>query len=230
MEELVNKFETFDMNESQNVITEFISKVENDHQSDILLKLYCGRSGNMYLSDYKFEEQIIRVEMLGSRTSKGCREQYTISINNSNRVSCNCKDFTFRSNKLGIVCKHICFILCKVSGILDTTFFETKKLTDFQFNKIKKILENNALWKNRYISVKDINKEFQNNNNNFNPSDICPICCDSFQDKSKTISCPQCKNYIHEKCMSIWLERKKTCVYCRSEIFSDYINDVSRII
>ena len=136
MEELVNKFETIDMNDNQNVITEFISNVENDYQSNILLKLYCGRSGNMYLSDYKFEEQIIRVEMLGSRTSKGCREQYTISINN-NCVSCNCKDFTFRSNKLGIVCKHICFILCKVAGILDTKFFETKKLTNLQFNKIK---------------------------------------------------------------------------------------------
>jgi hypothetical protein len=45
----------------------------------------------------------------------------------------------------------------------------------------------------------------------------------------KNICCPQCKNYIHKKCMDIWLETNQNCVYCRSEIFSEYISDVSKI-
>jgi len=73
MEELINRFDTIDMNndnrDDQNVVTRFISEIENDNQCDIMLKLFCGYSGNMYLSDYSKDNGIIHI--LGSRTSKG---------------------------------------------------------------------------------------------------------------------------------------------------------------
>ena len=55
MEELVSKFENFNMNdfECQNQLTEFISNISNDFQNEIILKLFCGYSGTMYLEDYK---------------------------------------------------------------------------------------------------------------------------------------------------------------------------------
>ena len=41
---------------------------------------------------------------------------------------CSCADHKFNSGKKNIVCKHICFIVCKVLKILQPYFFETKTL------------------------------------------------------------------------------------------------------
>jgi GDPmannose 4,6-dehydratase len=69
MDELVSKFEEFNMNifDCQNQLTEFISNISNDFQSEIILKLFCGYSGTMYLEDYKCEGDVIEISMLGSK-------------------------------------------------------------------------------------------------------------------------------------------------------------------
>jgi hypothetical protein len=242
MEELINSFGTLDMNnnrdnqdrdnqdrDNQNILTRFISEIENDTQCDIVLNLFCGYTGNMYLSDYSKEDGIVYI--LGSRNTKG-RELYSITFNqklNGHSLSCTCKDFQFRSKKLGIVCKHITFLVCKVGYILDHEYFKTKLLTDNQYSRLISILDNNAIWKNRHFSVKDVNKEFQINTTDFNSHDFCPICYDAFGDMNVNICCPQCKNYIHKKCMDIWLESHNNCVYCRSYSWKNYVLDVSKI-
>jgi hypothetical protein len=52
MDELVNRFENFDMNDNsrnsidnQNLVTKFLTEIDNDYQSDIVLKLFCGYAG-----------------------------------------------------------------------------------------------------------------------------------------------------------------------------------------
>lgn len=230
MDELVNRFKNFDMNndnrDDQNVVTQFLSTIENDYQYDIVLKLFCNYSGNLYLYEYSKDEGLVYI--LGSRTSKG-RETYTVSIKPDHSLSCNCKDFQFRSKKLGIVCKHITFLVCKVGYILDPDYFTTKRLTDKQYTRIINVLDNNAIWKNKHFSVKDLNKDFQINDNDFDEGDSCPICYDSYGDINVNISCPQCKNYIHKKCMDIWLETNKNCVYCRSYSWKNYVSDLNKI-
>ena len=76
MDELVNRFENFDMNDTrdnrqdnQNLLTKFLTEIDNDYQSDIVLKLFCGYSGysgNLYLSDYSKETNTVYI--LGSRS------------------------------------------------------------------------------------------------------------------------------------------------------------------
>jgi len=230
MEDLVNRFDSFGMSDierdNQNLITQMLSEIDNDYQSDIVLKLFCGYSGSLYLSDYSKENG--KIYILGSRNSNG-RETYTVSINDKTRsMTCNCKDFLFRSRKYGTVCKHITFLVCKVAYILDSNYFKTKVLNDKQYERLINILDNNVIWKNRFLSVKDINKEFEIQSD-FDETEACPICYESFGDIKNNISCPQCKNYIHKKCMDIWLETNKNCVYCRSYTWRNYVSDVSKI-
>lgn len=51
--------------------------------------------------------------------------------------------------------------------------------------------------------------------------DMCPVCFNELMDGS-CLSCPACKNYVHKDCMLVWLERKDTCVYCRSNVWARY--------
>jgi hypothetical protein len=230
MEELVNRLSGIDMNDvtrdDQNLITKFLSEIDNDYQSDIVLKLFCGYTGTLYLSDYSKERG--EVSILGSRNSKG-RETYTVHINPVYKsLTCNCKDFLFRSNKYGTVCKHITFLVCKVGYILDPHYFKTKRLNQKQYDRLVNILDNNVIWKNRFFSVKDVNKEFESNVN-FEENDTCPICYETYGDIKQNVACPQCKNYIHKKCMDIWLETNQNCVYCRSYAWKNYVSDISKI-
>ena len=246
MNELVNRFESFNMNDTedtrahnyvasrgadredtQNIVTKFLTEIDNDYQSDIVLKLFSGYSGNIYLSDYSKETNTVYI--LGSKGTKG-RETYTVNIDeHTHSLTCNCKDFQFRSKRLDIVCKHIAFLVCKVGYILDSNYFKTKRLTNNQYTRVMNILDNNTVWKNKFLSVKNINKEFQIKNDAFDSNEPCPICYDSYGDIELNICCPQGKNYIHKMCMDIWLESNQTCVYCRSSHFENYVSDMSKI-
>ena len=98
-------------------------------------------------------------------------------------------------------------------------------------------LGNSSVWYNNQISIKHINSEFNKNTKTLNVDDTCPICCDILQSRaserqgdlltseSEIISCPECHNYVHKQCIKIWLEQSKTCVYCRSGHFKNYIKD-----
>lgn len=92
-----------------------------------------------------------------------------------------------------------------------------------------RILNYSNLWYNNDISVKHLNSEFNKNTvRKLNTDDPCPICCDAFGNK-ETISCPNCFNFVHKECMSVWLEQSDKCIYCRNQVWSSYIKDVSKI-
>jgi len=68
------------------------------------------------------------------------------------------------------------------------------------------------------IDFKDLSahKDWTNEEN-------CPICFDIIEkDINKTVACPVCHNVIHSECIKVWLERKKTCVFCRDPIWKLY--------
>ena len=54
--------------------------------------------------------------------------------------------------------------------------------------------------------------------------DDCPICFNDLteNDKPNLLSCPCCKNYLHTECIEVWLEKNKTCVFCRSNCWEHY--------
>lgn len=218
------------VNRDPNEITSLIETVKNDYQSDIILSLFTNLANKMYLVDHREDSFKIEVDLLGSKKGYKPREKYTVSFNKSQaNFTCNCKDFTFRAKSRDIVCKHITFIICKVLGIYDHTFFETKKLSHDYQKRMARIIGNSGLWNNNEISVKHLNSEFNKNTKRIlNTEDPCPICCDTFGG-NETISCPSCHQFVHKSCMDIWLEQSDKCIYCRSEIFKNYIKDIENL-
>lgn len=199
------------INRDPNEITSLIETVNNDYQSDIILSLFTNLANKMYLVDHREDSFKIEVDLLGSKRGSAFsrqgtpfREKYTVTFNKPQaNFTCNCKDFTFRAKQRDIVCKHITFIICKVLGIYDHTFFETKKLSQDYQKRMARVIGGSGIWYNNEISVKHLNSEFINNTvRKLNTDESCPICCDAFGG-NETISCPSCHQFVHKSCMSI---------------------------
>jgi len=234
MDELVNDMSNICIDDADNScirydennrITKLLMEIDNDYQSDIVLKLFCGYSGYVYLSDYIKERG--EVYILGAKNTRG-REVYVVKIEEDYSLSCTCKDFQYRSHKLNTVCKHIVFLVCKVGGVLDVNYFKTKRLDIEQYKRLINVLDSNAIWRDSLYSVKNMNKEFEDDFK-FDKMDVCPICYDNFGNVKENVCCPECKNYMHKKCMDVWLEKNKSCVYCRSYVWNKYISNINEI-
>ena len=109
----------------------------------------------IYLFDYEQTTEIKKsgkdkdlfgtVTVLGTfNNKKNLREQYKIKIfkycldDGSDNIkckmfSCSCVDFKINCKCRDNVCKHICFLVCKVANILKPYFFEYNKLTTSDF-------------------------------------------------------------------------------------------------
>ena len=208
--------------------------------------LTSNKKEEIYLIDYikntstdkKKANTVGSFTILGSMTKKG-RAQYEIRLykqesNEPRSFWCSCPDHKFNSAKKGTCCKHICMIVCKVAKVLDPLFFETKKLTDAQYTNLLSKLESREtlLTENCRPSGMVFNKITKA----LTEDDICPICYDEFNTPALdqcssevaltqipgVLSCPSCKNCMHQVCMEVWLENKDTCVFCRSDIWKNY--------
>ena len=213
MDELESRFEAIHIAKqrySANDVTKFISEVENCYQSTILLRMFSNKS-DIYLTDIKKEGDEMCMYVLGCKRDNK-RGEYTVRLR-KNRFTCSCYDYKYRSEKFGIVCKHICFLVCKAAGILSMSFMDSKTLTKDEYHMFIDVL-----WQNE---TKTINSKFKVFNKSRQDT-FCPICFDAIN-KDDSLSCPECKNCIHENCMSIWLEANNTCVFCRSNEWANYI-------
>lgn len=229
--EIVNEHVNYRwVNRDPNEITNLIETVKNDYQSDIILSLFTNLANKMYLVDHREDSFKIEVDLLGSKKGNKPREKYTVTFNKSQaNFTCNCKDFTFRAKSRDIVCKHITFIICKVLGIYDHTFFETKKLSPEYQKRMARVIGGSGIWYNNNISVKHLNSKFINNTiRKLNTEDPCPICCDTFGN-GETISCPECHQFVHKSCIDVWIETSNTCVYCRSFQWENYVKNIENL-
>ena len=203
----------------ENNITKLISNITNDDQSIIILNLYSYYS-TMYLIEIYKKENSITVEIFGN-LNKDKRNKYTITI--SNILECDCKDYIYRCKSNGILCKHICFIICKVCKIYDVGIF-CNILSNKNYNMLNYIL-NKSILDDKNISFTAINKEFNKNYDKEINNLDCLICYDNLNIK-EIISCPDCNQFIHKECMHIWLEKNSKCVYCRSNSWLKYIVNI----
>lgn len=222
--------------------------LDNEYQNEIVHKVYYADPNyKMYLIDYEIHEgkkcdegsdedigDILEIRILGSLNKKGgkkCREEHIVKLNTivdnlfcvGSEFTCSCKDFLHRSKSHNIVCKHIVFILCKISGIYDREYFKTKLLTSYQTEYIFVIIKNERLWRNTSVSIKYLNNNFKNQKE-LEEGDICNICLDDIK-KDTTLLCPDCLNTVHEGCMKVWLDINRSCVFCRSEQWINYDKD-----
>ncbi len=58
---------------------------------------------------------------------------YEVDIYKSGSVACSCSNFKRNKN---IFCKHICFLICSIGKVIKLGFFENKKLSNDEINKI----------------------------------------------------------------------------------------------
>ena len=70
-------------------------------------------------------------ELIGKKTPK--TRNYEVDIYKSGSVACSCSNFKRNKN---IFCKHICFFVCSIGKIIKLDFFENKKLSKDEINKI----------------------------------------------------------------------------------------------
>lgn len=163
---------------------------------------------------------------------KSVRESYDVRLfkpgaSPKGSFWCSCADMKFNASKRGTVCKHICFVVCKVAKILSPAYFETKHLTDDQFHDL-------AALASRSLAVELGKTEeprggFAPNLGRIDADDVCPICYDPMSvtgagpGAGGVVACPSCKNNVHASCMRVWCERQTTCVMCRSDVWRDFL-------
>jgi hypothetical protein len=170
------------------------------------------------------------IKILGNyNRAKGIREGYEVKVfDNDPKGSfwCTCADHKFNSSKKNIVCKHICFIVCKVLKILQPYYFETKTLTsEHLVQLLNKFNVDSDIWKDKKISRTSNKITIQDFKNFPKPIiDTCSFCYDEMTDLDIPISCacPLCKHCFHEECMSVWLESQSKCSFCSNEFWKYY--------
>jgi hypothetical protein len=236
IEEFVKKQKENDMKNGCKTIKELYNLLPNPNQKDIFSKILSDSEyAKIYLSNYDANTDPKKSDIHGTITVLGTynskkqeREVYSIKIykqSDKGTFWCSCPDHKFNSAKKNTVCKHICFIVCKILKYLNVDFFTDKKLSEEQINTLIKKLTSADLAeidKSLINKITRITKElFMNFTKQIDDGDDCPICFESINEKHK-LACPACHNYIHEECMLVCLEKRDSCIYCMNDIWKNY--------
>lgn len=224
-------------------LAELVRLVENPYQQDAIDRvLYASKeSARIYLQGYAKNEarrgKTANLEgiftLLGTMRN-GVREEYQVRFyahgsNAKGSFWCSCPGHKFNAAKRNMVCKHIVFVVCRVAKILDPAFFATKHLTAEQHAHMLAVAENtDGLLQDLTIAAPTegvTHAAFRARVRAIGEDDACPICYEELlppegaAPTAELLSCPACKNYVHDECMRVWLERKDTCVMCRSDVW-----------
>jgi hypothetical protein len=219
---------------------------ENERQQRALLTLTSlDEPSQIYLSSFErntdtnppLQHLIGTFTVLGSMRRGGHRDTYTIRFfepsteehtEEHGQFWCSCPSHTFGARRYNMVCKHICFLVCRVGRIYDANFFRYKHLTREQHAEFMGRIESSTV-----ISAmcqgspsttplsNSLQDRFRLGGRTIVEEDTCPICCDAMT-ANEILCCPECANNMHRECMHVWLERQRTCVYCRSDVWRFY--------
>jgi hypothetical protein len=230
-------------------IQELIALVENEAQKQALGKLLLRNEANqIYLASYE-ANAVTRgrgSDVEGTFTvlgtiRNGTRDSYTVKWYRwtpaGHAFWCNCPDHKFNSARKNMVCKHICFLITKVGRILNPAFFENHRFTEEQHATFRQAVGNAAIFADgarererlvaSAVSVQVIHPgasletrraQFMEMRRPVGTEDSCPICYDEMGNVT-CLNCPTCSNNVHRECMEVWLERNRSCVFCRSDVW-----------
>ena len=239
IKELEEKEKADQLKNGCKTINELHKLLTNEHQKEIFSKILTNSEySKLYLSNYepnidpKKNDTYGTIKVLGTYNFKKAeRELYSIKIYKESEKGtfwCSCPDHKFNSSKKNTVCKHICFIVCKILKYLNVDFFTNKTLSEEQINTLIKKLTSNDMTEidksliKKFVAPIIITKEsFMNFVKQIDAGDDCPICFESINDKTK-LACPSCHNYIHEECALVCLETRNTCLFCMDDIWKNY--------
>ena len=168
---------------------------------------------SLYTKNESTAAKLINLEgtfnVLGTM-KKGVRESYNIKLfkhdkNQKGSFWCSCPDHKFNSAKRDMVCKHICFILCKVGRIFRAEFFDNKQLLRRELTSILKKIDSSTFLEDKSICKVDpdaIKQEtFYTVVKQVCEDDDCCICFDSLNANFKTIfTCIAAVKYSYSIC------------------------------
>jgi hypothetical protein len=220
-------------------------------QVDVLRKLQRDDDASqLYLVDYTRATRSATTHgqftVLGAmKAGTGTRESYQVRMfdpgaSPRDTFWCSCPDHKFNSAKMGTVCKHISFIVCKVAKIMDPEFFRTKVLSPAHYWAFAARADAGALpgsltrtqttasqspsqSPSQSITPTKSSAIFSTIRRPIDEEDVCPICFDEMISmRSAVLACPRCDSNVHKPCMEVWLERSATCACCRSRVWAHY--------
>jgi hypothetical protein len=222
-----------------------IAAVDNEAQKQALGKLLLRNEANqIYLASYE-ANAVTRgrgSDIEGTFTvlgtiRNGSRDSYTVKwyrwTPTGHAFWCNCPDHKFNSARKNMVCKHICFLVTKVGRILDPIFFQNHRFSEEQQTTFRQVVGNAAIFADGLAALPTIastasvhvgssrearRTQFMEMRRPVVAEDSCPICYDEMGNGA-CLNCPTCSNNVHRECMEVWLERNKTCVFCRSDVW-----------
>ena len=179
------------------------------------------------LIDKKQTENKVTIKLIGKTGNI-----YTITLNEDSTLECDCPDSHF-CRQQQIACKHLCFIHNKIAMIWSNYFYHNLALRDRDRLKLIKKIRNYQIsteLQHKYQELLKLQDEtgprpetniiitnLFSTENIRNIDDECPVCCQSLE--NDIVKCPDCLNGIHTRCAELWLKRRKTCVYCRSDVW-----------
>jgi len=229
-------------------IPDLIARISNDAQKQALQRLLVrNENSQMYLANY--EPNLARTgrtaDVEGTFTilgtlRNGTRESYTVRWHRWRPVMsrpsfwCNCPDHKFNAVRKNMVCKHICFLVTRVGRILDPAFFDSKTFTREQHTTFQDCVRNAVVFDDgtrqqmhapqldagAVVAQASVDRKapFLEIRRPVAAGDACPICYDEMEG-NPCLNCPTCSNNVHRECMEVWLERNRTCVFCRSDVW-----------
>lgn len=166
--------------------------------------------------------------ILGQLKANGDREEYEVKIfrpgyDDKGSFSCSCADFKFKCIRAKTVCKHIIYMVSRVANICESSFYETRILSESQRQRfMEKLMTVPTICEKQKELLKGTNIVFNKEWKPFDARELCSICFDEMGEKKSWVTCPMCTNYMHKECMEVWLEKQQTCVLCRSDCWKKY--------
>lgn len=210
-----------------------INEISSTEQIKRLRKVY---TEDYFVLDHSIQSDKIICNISGSKKSV-----YTITITKEDeKIWCDCPDMKSFASRHSVICKHCCFVLCKIAKCTDPKVYTNKLIPqNIQIDICSRLLSicndncdtdciDESL-RDKYLSIKGgINpiSKFDKGSKELTEDDECPICYDTLLN-SDIKSCPDCKNYVHTKCIQKWLETKNTCILCRSNTWSSFFKDTN---
>ena len=204
------------------IIPQFASAfMENQLPTDQRRRLANMRKGPIYLMTVQqSDDNRYEFEVCGTTTNIYTASLDTSATRTKNLIKCNCMDFNSRG-RLGILCKHCCFVLLKCLRLPLHVLVEGTVKVEIAGAAARFLRNRGAQEQLVDEGLLEKYQALQNNEVDYRASpdgdSECMICIEGFE-QTVAECCPRCKKLFHDLCIDQWFtvnQGNKTCPHCR---------------